>query len=154
MATAKRIDPLVNTRFEIEMSQKNDKYVPFGIFSEFTGLSAEVEVLLIEEGGCNGYIHKLPVRTKFSDITLKRGIIPEDNQDALWKWLEAVINGKFQRKNVSVVLYDASGEWRRRWNFENAYPVKWEGPTLKADDRVITMETLVLAHEGMKMVSR
>jgi phage tail-like protein len=38
-----------------------------------------------------------------------------------------------------------------RWTFEQAYPVKWSGPQFKADDNAVAVETLELAHEGMKI---
>jgi phage tail-like protein len=31
------------------------------------------------------------------------------------------------------------------WNIENAYPAKWTGPQLKADDNTVAVETLELA---------
>ncbi|WP_442939736.1 phage tail protein [Nostoc sp.] len=57
--------------------------------------------------------------------------------------------GQFQRQNGSVVLLDNTCTERWRWNFSNAYPVKWAGPDLKADVNTVALETLELAHNGL-----
>jgi phage tail-like protein len=139
-----RVDPLTTHSFSVEIGQ-----IQHAMFSEFSGLQAEVEVLSYEEGGCNDFVHKLPGRTKFSNITLKRGVAYTDE---LWLWFMQVMNGAVMRKNVSVVLYNAAHKEVKRWNFVRAYPVKWSGPAFKASENAISIETLELAHEGM-MVS-
>jgi hypothetical protein len=35
------------------------------------------------------------------------------------------------------------------WNFRNALPVRWTGPTFDAQDDTIAVEALELAHEGL-----
>ena len=50
-----------------------------------------------------------------------------------------------------VKLYNLDGTESMRWTFENAYPVKWSGPQFKADDNAVALETVELAHEGMKI---
>jgi len=141
--TGKRVDPLTTFSFFVEVEK-----IQQAAFSEFSGIQAEVEVFAYEEGGCNDYVHKLPGRTKFSNITLKRGLAETDD---LWLWFQDVINGAVTRKNVSVVLYDAAHKEAKRWNFTRAYPVKWVGPAFKAGENAISIETLELAHEGMGM---
>lgn len=141
--TGARRDPLTTRIFSVQIGQ-----IEQAVFSEFSGLQAEIEVFTYEEGGCNDYVHKLPVRTKFSNITLKRGVAYTDE---LWSWFQAAMNGKVKRLNVSVVLYDAAYDQVKRWNFVRAFPVKWVGPTFKAGENAISIETLELAHEGMSV---
>jgi phage tail-like protein len=45
---------------------------------------------------------------------------------------------------------DIIGLDRWRWNFAQAYPVKWVGPELKADSSTVAFETIELAHHGIK----
>jgi len=59
------------------------------------------------------------------------------------------MRGTVQRKQVSVVLMSSSGDEKRRWKLQNAYPVKWSGPDLKATASEVAIETLELAHEGL-----
>ena len=111
-------------------------------------VSGEVEVFEYEEGGLNDYVHKLPGRVKYSDLTLKRGMATSDE---LWEWYARALGGEIERKNVSVTLYDVAGEEYRRWNFEEAYPTKWTAPDFRAGENAVAIETLVLAHRGLQL---
>jgi len=115
--------------------------------SEVTGLQIETETETYEEGGVNDFVHKLPKRTKYQNITLKRGIT--DLND-MWKWYDNVVSGKIERKNGAIVLMDVTGKDMWRWNFSKAYPVKWIGPDFKADSNTVAFETIELAHHGIK----
>lgn len=142
-ATGARVDPLTTYSFAVEVGQ-----MQHALFSEFSGIQAEVEVFDYQEGGCNDFVHRLPGRVKFTNITLKRGVAYSDE---LWRWFEDVINGKVKRQDVSVVIYSANHKEVKRWNFSRAYPVKWVGPAFKAGENAISIETLELAHEGMRV---
>jgi phage tail-like protein len=139
--TGVRIDPLTTHGFSVQIGQSEQ-----AVFSEFSGLEAKIEVFPYEEGGCNDYVRKFPTRTSFSNITLKRGVA---STDELWSWFQETMNGNVVRQNVSVVLYNAAHDEVKRWNFVRVFPVKWVGPTFKAGENAISIETLELAHEGM-----
>jgi phage tail-like protein len=140
MATAK--NPYVNFRFLVEIQG-----FVVGGFSEVSGLQAETEVETIEEGGVNDYVHKIPKRTKYPNLVLKRGLA---DSDVLWNWYKCVVNGKITRTSGAIILLDLEGNQKWRWNFKEAYPVKWVGPELKADSSTIAVETLELAHNGLE----
>nr|CBH39152.1 conserved hypothetical protein [uncultured archaeon] len=142
MAVAERNDPYLNFRFLVEIQG-----LIVGGFSEVSGLQAETETEEIQEGGVNDYVHKLPKITKYPNITLKRGIT---DSEALWKWHQEVVNGIIMRKSGFIILMDSEGNEKWRWSFEDAYPVKWQGPDLKADSSAVAVETLELAHNGLK----
>ena len=118
------------------------------VFTEVSGLSMEMAVEDVEEGGMNGFVHKLPGRCKTTNLTLKRGLT---NSNDFLKWSNEVSVGKINKKNISVILYNLDGTESMRWTFEKAYPVKWSGPQFKADDNAVAVETVELAHEGMKI---
>jgi len=142
MATGDRKDPFLSFNFAVEV-----KGLVVGGFNEVSGLQAETEVQEYREGGVNEYIHKRAGPTKYSsNLTLKKGIT---DTTALWSWYCDVIQGKVERKNVSVVLMDSEGQEKRRWNFQRAYPVKWVGPGLRATASEVAVETLELAHDGL-----
>ena len=142
MPVGERKDPYLSFRFLVEIQG-----LIVGGFSEVSGLQAETEYEEKREGGVNDYVHKLPKITKYPNITLKRGIT---DSDALWKWHQDVVNGKFERKTVSIILMDSEKNEKWRWAFERAYPVKWTGPDLKADSNTVAVEALELAHNGIK----
>ena len=58
--------------------------VEIGRFMGISGLEVSVGVEEIQEGGENNYVHKLPGRMSWPNITLKRGIT---QNDALLAWL-------------------------------------------------------------------
>lgn len=117
-----------------------------GGFSEVSGLTADTEVQTFKEGGMNFFQHKLFKNTKYSDITLKRGITDEN----LYKWYQDMIFGDISRKNGSIVLRNNNKKELMTWDFYRAFPIKWEGPTISASDNKIAVETLVLTHEGLR----
>ncbi len=141
MGTAEKSYPFMTFRFRIEIGN-----ITCAQMSEVTGLQAETEFETIEEGGVNDFVYKLPKRTKYPNLTLKRGIT---DADQMWEWYQDVVNGKFERKNGSIILMDSAGNDVWRWEFKDAYPVKWTGPELRADSNTIAFETVELAHNGL-----
>lgn len=118
-----------------------------GGFSEVSGLQVETEVETVEEGGVNDYVHKLPKKTTYPNLVLKRGLV---DSTVLWGWHQDVVNGIINRASGAVILLDLEGNETWRWLFKNAYPVKWVGPELKADSSTVAVETLELVHEGLQ----
>ncbi len=134
--------PYTSFRFRVEIGG-----IIVAQVSEVNGLQSETETEPYEEGGVNDFVHQLPKRTKYQHITLKRGIT---DLDELWKWHQNVVKGRFKRKSGAVILLDDNGHEKWRWNFIEAYPVKWSGPDLKADSNTVAFETIELAHNGIK----
>ena len=134
-------DPHQGLRYWIQLGQ-----IEIAGFRECSGLTIETEMFEYAEGGLNTYTHKLPVRRKYSNITLKRGM--EEGQD-LYQWYMKSANGKISRQNISIIIYDPLGEQVRKWDLQNAYPCKWIGPELKAESGALAIETLEIAHEGL-----
>jgi phage tail-like protein len=60
------------------------------------------------------------------------------------------MDGKVERKNGSIVLCNDAGEEKIRWNFTEAWPTKWTGPSFKASGNEVAIEAVDLAHEGIK----
>ena len=128
-------------RFYVELDNKKE-----AVFTEVTGLQIEMEVLEYAEGGNNGFVYRLPGRTKVGNVTFKRGLV---TSNAFFDWCLEVASGKVTRRNVSVVMYDVGGREVRRWSFVGAYPVRWVGPQLSTAPEA-AIETLELAHNGLQ----
>lgn len=139
---ALRNDPYSGFNFLVEV-----KGLVVGGFSEVRGLEVEAEVHDYREGGQNEYVHKLrgPLRYP-SNLVLKRGVTDE----TLRAWFDEVSVGKVVRRNGTISLLDARGQTVRSWNFEQACPIKWVGPELRADSNTVAVETLELVHCGLK----
>ena len=140
--TGARVDPFRNFNFLVELEG-----IAQASFTECSGLEATTEVIETREGGQNTTVRKLPGKTMYSDITLKWGMTVSDE---LWQWRKQTIDGNVQRKSGSIVVYDLGNKKEvARWDFVNAWPTKWEGPSFNATANELAIETLVLAHEGI-----
>ncbi len=144
MPVGQRTDPYRGFRFRIEIDG-----LMVGGFSEVSGLHHEIETEDYNEGGVNGYAHKLPKSVKYPNLVLKRGITDADN---LWKWQRSVgkKQTKIDRKAVRIILLDEEGKEKITWRCLLAYPIKWTGPDLKADANGVAIESLELAHCGIE----
>jgi phage tail-like protein len=140
--TGVRIDPVPGYIFYVEIEG-----VVEATFTQCSGLESEIQVEELQEGGVNDYVHQLPGRVSHSNLTLSYG---SAGSEALWAWYEQVAHGQIVRKNVSVLVYDYAGVEVRRWNLREAYPVKWEGPTLNAAQNESAVESITLAHHGLE----
>lgn len=145
--TTKR-DLYTTYRFWVEIDQ-----IAEAAFSECTGLQVELEIFEWEEGGENGYRHRLPARAKLSNIVLKRGIASLD----LWRWFADTLPAdgravRVQRRGLAIVLCGYAGMPEVRWNIKDALPIKWVGPSLKTGSGEVAVETVELAHHGLTRV--
>jgi len=144
MPGAQRIDPYLNFRFRVEIAG-----IQQAGFMECSGLGSQVEVVEYREGGDPANVRKLPGRVFYPDITLKWGVT---DSTELYKWHLSVIQGQLQRQDGAVVLLDAQGNEKIRWNFFNAWPSKWTGPTLNAKGNDVAIEELTLTCERQEQV--
>ena len=136
-------DPAPSYRFYLEIGAKKE-----AVFTEVSGLNLEMDVHEYAEGGHNDYIHRLPGRTRVGNLMLKRGMSVSRE---FFNWYVQLASGKIVRRNVSVVMYNVGGEELFRWNFVNAYPVRWLGPQFSATSGSMAIETLELAHDGLSL---
>ena len=135
-------DPYGAFRFRVEILG-----LQVGGFSEVSGLEREVQLEDFREGGLNDYTHKLVTVTKYPNLTLKRGLA---DRIELWQWHQDVINGKIERRQITIVLVDTAGADTWRWMFAQAYPVKWSGASLNASTAAVFVESVDFAHNGIK----
>jgi phage tail-like protein len=143
MATAAPENPHPSCRFYVEVEG-----VTHAVFTEVSGLSVEVATEDVEEGGNNGFVHRMPGRCKIGNLVLKRGMTKSND---FLKWNMDVAQGKIEPRNLSLIVYNVDGTEAMRWNFIKTFPVKWTGPQLKADDTGTAIESMELAHEGFTL---
>ncbi|MGJ7506589.1 phage tail protein [Variovorax sp. GT1P44] len=146
MATGQRNkDPFRGFKFRVQI----DGISKAG-FREVSGLDAATDAVDYREGDGDSIL-KLAGLKKFSNITLKRGIT--DDKD-LWKWRTMVMDGKIKdaRKDGQIVLLDDEGNEAAEWTFTAGWPTKWTGPTFNATANEVAIDTIEIAHEGLKRV--
>lgn len=117
-------------------------------FMEVSGLDIEIEAISFREGSSpQESFRKVPGLRKFSDITLKRGIVKGDNE--FFAWINTQHIGTIERRDVTISLLNENHDPVVVWRVQNAFPVKYSGPVLESNGSDVAMETLVLTHEGI-----
>ena len=117
-------------------------------FSEVSGLTIENQAIEYRDGLSPEYsVVKMPGMPKFSNITLKRGIVPADNE--FFAWLNTAALNKIERRDLVISLLNEEHAPVMTWKVKNAFPVKVEGPGLKATGNEVAIESIELAHEGL-----
>ena len=139
-----RQDPLVSFHFGVTV----EGWIGEGsYFTEVSGVGSEQEIIehKVVQNGVE-VVLKIPGRLKWENIVLKRGIT--SNMD-IWKWRQQVEEGKVKdaRANGSILMFDQNLDVVAQWDFQNAWPVKVSGPSIKADSNEIGIEELTIAHE-------
>ncbi len=136
--------PPVGFHFKVEFnfSEKNQNDARF---SEVSGLSAELGIEEVAEGGENRFSHRLPSRAKYSNLILKRGLFTDS---ALIDWCrDAIEYFWFDPITVDVTLLNENHEpVAETYSFIRAWPVKWSVSDFKATDNSLVVETLELAY--------
>jgi len=136
-----RPDPLRGFRFLVEIEG-----IASGGFTRVKGLSRELKIESYREGGVNEYEHKLVTQVTHPVVVLERGLALDD----LWKWAMAAADGDIKRKTVWIRLQNEANERMWAWQVEWAIPVKWTATDLDAQASPVVMESLELAHHGLR----
>jgi len=119
-------------------------------FSEVSGLTQENQAIEYRDGSFPEYSSiKMPGLRKFNNITLKRGIVKSDNE--FYKWLSTVKLNTVERRDLVISLLNEEHQPVMVWKVHNAFPVKVEGPQLKATGNEVAIESIELAHENLEL---
>lgn len=114
-------------------------------FKEVSGMNMELEEESVTEGGENRFIQKLPVRARYPDLILKRGLL---TNSVLYKWCEdAIVNLDILPITVWVNLLNELHEPLQQYVFQNAWPKKWSISDFNAESSDVVLETLELAYQ-------
>ncbi len=143
------MDPPFVGKFTLEIGKKI-----IGSFTEVSGLSVQIDVEELAEGGQNAYTHRLLGRMKWPNLVFKRGMT---DTDALFAWLLECSGEGFTKAQNKVspldgriTVFNAKGGPVRTWEIADAKPVKWSGPRLAASSRDLAVEELEVCHCGFR----
>jgi len=120
-------------------------------FQSVGGLSASIEADSLREGGENRFEHKLPTRTSYSDLTLKRGFV---KSSALLDWF----SHSFQTLEISpldlnVTLLNEEGQPAMAWGLTHVWPKKWSVGDFNAEASAIVIESIELGYHTFRTLS-
>jgi phage tail-like protein len=135
-------DPFRGYNFRIEI-----RGVEEAAFTECSGMGVTVQALRYAEGR-SPVVRRIPGPVEYADVTLRYGLT---SSRELWKWMKTAVEGKVDRKNVSVVLLGPDGKSEAlRWDLINAWISKWRGAPLDALAQEIAIESITLVYEELK----
>ncbi len=116
-------------------------------FTRVSGLDIELEFEPYKEGGVNSGPIEFVMSRRSGRLVLERGI---GKVTALIKWFDDIQAGKFVKKSGTIDLKDSNGKTIRSWEFEEAFPVKWSGPSMDANGMEVALEVMELSYGGLK----
>lgn len=139
------LDPAPEFRYYIEFDGVFE-----GSFIEVSGMSAKREVCEVREGGANDFVHKLPGRVSYGDITLRKGIMFSTK---MWDWFEEGLKGyKVKRQDLTIVQLSSYFNIPARWyNVKDAFPISWEASRLASDSNQVAVESLTLTFKTIEV---
>ncbi|MBD2753200.1 phage tail protein [Spirosoma validum] len=124
-------------------------------FQSVSGLSVQIQTETWKEGGENRFEHTLPVRTKYSDLVLKRGLFRP--KESVWTdWFSDTIalmsassserkQSQFTRtRDLLIELLNEKHEPLARWTVAHAWPKNWKINDLNAERSEVLIESLEL----------
>ena len=140
-------EPLTAARFELTIDGHS-----LAVFSELVGISSSVDIEHVRiDPNPKRKLKKLPGKRTPPTVTLKRGMT---RNIELAAWHELVILGDVAaRKNVTLTMYDVTGDPVVRYHLTNAWPSKLEIGALKAGASSALTETVTLVAEFIQRVS-
>lgn len=120
-------------------------------FQSVSGLSVEYDYETYKEGGENRFEHKLPVRTKYSDLVLKRGFVIAGSQ--IYTWCQQAFRDRlFFPTNITIILMNDLHMPLKAWNVVQAIPKKWSVSDFNANENGVVVETLELTYRYFEII--
>lgn len=142
---ADRNDPLPAFVFKVTLNISGEAVA---FFKTAGGLSFETEVVPVKEGGVNRSTWQIVGATKWKNITLKRGFTSDSK---LIQWRQDWMNGtSMVRQSGTVTQLNGKLEEVAKWDFQDGWPSKWEISEFDASKNEVAIETLEIAHHGLK----
>lgn len=132
--------PPLGFHFKVEIAHLKGEYQ----FQSVSGLSIDLDTEDIAEGGENRFKHKLPLRAKYPNLVLKRGLMVDSE---LAKWCsDALESFDIRPADLTVSLLNEEHEPLITWNVIHAWPVKWNVVDFNAEESKVVIETIELTY--------
>ncbi len=93
---------------------------------------------------------KMPGIQKFSNVTLRKGVFKSDS--SMWEKYNQIKMNTIKREQITISLLDEAQKPAMSWLLTNAFPVKITMTDMKSDGNEIAVESIELAHEGLKVL--
>lgn len=149
MGDNRRVAPYSGGRFLLEL----DEHKAVGYVSSIDGGHFKSEMVQSMVGGRPGQtggdflVGRFPGKPKYDDITVTVGAAMSP---AFWKWVEATVNNKPERRNGALVGYDFNAKERSRRTFYRALISEIGFPALDAASKSAALLTIKIAPENLE----
>jgi len=123
-------------------------------FQSVTGFDVQLDTEAIKEGGENRFEHAIPVRTKYTTLTLKRGMLtPKDS--GLTKWFQAAFQNMDVQPiaKVNIELLNEKHDVLMQWELSHVWPLRWKVAELNAERSEVLIEILEMNYNYFKLVA-
>jgi phage tail-like protein len=131
-------------RFSVEI----DGVVVAGI-SKVAGLQVSTDVIEFREGSDPSLPQAIPGNHHPGRVRLSKDW---SSTHEFFNWRKTVLDGKVERKSISIVFQNDSRDAASRINLYRCWPVKWEGPDLDAKSgTAVAIETIEIVWEGIEV---
>jgi phage tail-like protein len=131
--------PYAGGRFTLELDER--KSVGFVTSIDGGQFKAETVTSMV---GSNHYVTKYAGKSKYEDITVSVGMAMSP---AFWKWVEASLKQKPERRNGALVGYDFNSLERSRRTFKHALISEIGFPALDASSKATAQLTVKISPE-------
>lgn len=124
--------------------------------NEVSGLDAEFDVAEYRAGDDVLFtVRKYPGLAKYGNITIKQCLIAGDMEfyNTVGEFLEGIGDHSSDKKNITITLMDDGGADAAVWTLSNAWVTKYTGPDMNSTASDISVETIEIAHEGLRRTS-
>lgn len=121
-------------------------------FKEVSGLESSTEVIEYQEGGeTQQPLKKLPGRTKYTNLTIKRGITSDLG---LWEWYSEVVDKDrdgLERRNAIITMRDGDEGEEKVYTLSEVWPCRYKGPDLDAQGDDVAFEEIEFVCEALEI---
>lgn len=167
MADVTSYEPYLGMKFQVDIPP----YEKIG-FSQVDGLNSVSAVVQYREGNMPIWMRKFPGLIEWQPVTMQRGLsnstilLDWRNQCASYEDASATNGGSGYgdgiippqyRRTITIKLYgkgeSSSGSANKTWVLMNAWPSELRLGALNAMGNEVVIESVVIQHEGMKVIS-
>ncbi|MBC7539767.1 MAG: phage tail protein [Bacteriovorax sp.] len=111
------------------------------------GLESESDFVEYKDGE-DGVIHTRPGNHKPGKMVITKDW---SNTSEWYKWRKAVLDGKVERRSISVIFQNDDGKEAGRINLYDCWPVLWAGPELNAKSSGHAQEKIEISWETLEL---
>jgi phage tail-like protein len=139
--------PLPKFYFTVQLG--DDKSVTF---QEVDGLDSETQIIEYRHGNSPVfYPLKMPGLGRVGNVTMRKGIFVNDK--AFWLWYNEIKLNVIARRTVVISLLDETGNAKRTWTLNDAWPTKITGTDLKSEGNEVAIESIEIAYQTLTVAA-